>query len=68
MPLATVEEHIADMLFAAIVYQVSLYINLLIRLEKDVSPELADGLDACSRVLDLLWQPPFVMGNVRRKN
>ena len=42
------------MLLAAIIYQIRLHGNLLIGLEKDVSPELSNGLDACSRVLDLL--------------
>lgn len=51
------------MLLAAIIYQVRLHGNLLIGLKKDVSPELSNGLDACSRVLDLCWKPLFVMSN-----
>lgn len=51
------------MFLPAIIHKVRLHSNLLIGLEKDISPELANGLDACSRVLDMFWKPLLVMSN-----
>src|SRR3712207_3937492 len=59
----TLERDVANIFFPSVINQIRLHGDLLVRFEKDVSPELPNHLDTCPRARGEIGKPRIVVSD-----